>query len=406
MKVVIVGGGASGMIAAIYAARNHHKVTIIEKNKILGKKILITGNGKCNYYNSNQDLNHYHSTNFENIGDIINEKNNHEILKFFDSIGIIPKIKDGYYYPYSNQATSIQTALIKEIELLNIHLLLEETVQDIMFENSFVIKTDKRVISADKVILSTGSKAYPKTGSDGMGYELAKKFHHNIIKPLPALTGLRGNEPWFNDWSGIRSDVIVSLYENDILIKKEIGEIQLTNYGVSGICIFNLSNVVARGLEQNKKEKISINFLPFLEEDFISFMDRRNQIVLNRTVQELLDGLLNYKLVNLILKLTKIDRMMTWNQLDNQKKKLLQQKLTEFDLQIVDTNSFEQSQICSGGIPLNEIDPKTMESKCQKGLYIIGELLDVDGDCGGYNLNFAWNTGYLAGSQIKGDLND
>ena len=218
MKVVIVGGGASGMIAAIYAARNHHKVTIIEKNKLLGKKILITGNGKCNYYNSNQDLNHYHSTNFENICDIINEKNNTEILNFFDSIGIIPKIKDGYYYPYSNQATSIQTALIKEIELLNIHLLLEETVQDIMFENSFVIKTDKRVISADKVILSTGSKAYPKTGSDGMGYELAKKFHHNIIKPLPALTGLRGNESWFNDWSGIRSDVIVSLYENDILI--------------------------------------------------------------------------------------------------------------------------------------------------------------------------------------------
>lgn len=406
MKVVIVGGGASGMIAAIYAARNHNEVTIIEKNKILGKKILITGNGKCNYYNSNQDLNHYHSTNFENIGDIINEKNNTEILKFFDSIGIIPKIKDGYYYPYSNQATSIQTALIKEIELLNIHLLLEETVQDIMFENSFVIKTDKRVISADKVILSTGSKAYPKTGSDGMGYELAKKFHHNIIKPLPALTGLRGNESWFNDWSGIRSDVIVSLYENDILIKKEIGEIQLTNYGVSGICIFNLSSVVARGLEQNKKEKISINFLPFLEEDFISFMDRRNQIVLNRTVQELLDGLLNYKLVNLILKLTKIDRMMTWNQLDNQKKKLLQQKFTEFDLQIVDTNSFEQSQVCSGGIPLNEINSKTMESKYQKGLYIIGELLDVDGDCGGYNLNFAWNTGYLAGSQLKGDLND
>ena len=199
----------------------------------------------------------------------------------------------------------------------------------------------------------------------------------------------------------------MTLIENGKEIKKEIGEIQLTDYGVSGICIFNLSSKVSRGLNQKKKEDIIINFLyPFNitnEKEFINFMNERNITVKNRTISDLLDGILNYKLINLILKLSKIKREETWKDISDRQKNILSNYLTKFTVNITDTNSFETSQTTTGGIPLSEININTMESLKCKNLYITGELLDVDGDCGGYNLAFAWLTGMLAGTGVKHD---
>lgn len=406
--IIIIGGGASGLVAAIYASKHGKKVTILEKNKTCGKKILITGNGKCNYYNDDQSLSHYHSNNREILGSILTQQNLEEIKQLFNSLGIIPKIKDGYYYPYSNQATSIQTALIKECELNNVEIITETEVLSIKKENNeYKINTNNGTYIGNKVIISTGSFACPKTGSDGLGYKILKTLGHNIITPLPALVQLKANTPFLKDWHGIRSDVSVTLLENNNPISTQIGEIQLTDYGVSGICIFCLSGQVSRGLYNNKKEQISINFLhPFNitnQEEFITWMNNRNNIVKNRTISDLLDGLLNYKLINLILKLLKIDRNTPWNNLSNNEKYLLGTNLTNFTLNITGTNSFEQAQTATGGIPLTEINPNTMESIYNKGLYITGELLDIDGDCGGYNLTNAWITGMLAG---KGSSND
>lgn len=407
-EIIVIGGGASGLVAAIYAAKSGSKVTILEKNKVCGKKILITGNGKCNYWNDDQSLSHYHSNNREILRSILTKANQVEILNLFNSLGIVPKIRDGYYYPYSNQATSIQTALIKECELNNVEIITETEVSSITKEkDTYHINTNNGIFSTKKVIISTGSKACPKTGSDGLGYKLAISLGHSLITPLPALVQLKANTNFLEEWHGIRSDVSVSLIENNKLITTQIGEIQLTDYGVSGICIFCLSGQVSRGLSQNKKEQISINFLhPFnitTKEEFITWMDKRNKIVKNRTISDLLDGLINYKLINLILKLSKIDRNNSWNNLSIQEKYLLGTNLTNFILDITGTNSFEQAQTCTGGIPLTEINPTTMESIYNKGLYITGELLDIDGDCGGYNLTNAWITGYLAG---KGASND
>ena len=406
--IIIIGGGASGLVAAIYAAKLGRKVTILEKNKVCGKKILITGNGKCNYWNDDQTLKHYHSNNKEIIEQIINKSNQKEILEFFDTLGIIPKIKDGYYYPYSNQATSIQTALVKEAELQGVEIIPETEVLNITKENNlFKIETSKDTYKANKVILSTGSKACPKTGSDGKGYKLAKSLGHSLIEPLPALVQLKSNAPFLKEWHGIRSDVSVSHIENNKLISTQIGEIQLTDYGVSGICIFCLSGQISRGLYQNKKEEISINFLyPFnilTKKDFINWMDNRNKLVLNRSISDLLVGILNYKLINLLLKLSKINRNLSWNDLSINQKELLGNNLTSFILNIIDTNSFDSSQTCTGGILLNEINPNNMESLKTKGLYITGELIDIDGDCGGYNLTNAWITGYLAGKGVNND---
>ena len=407
-RIIVIGGGASGLVSAIYASLSEYKVTILEKNNNPGKKILITGNGKCNYWNQNISLNHYNTSEKDKLSKIIRDDNKKEILKLFNKLGILPKIRDGYYYPYSNQATSIQTALIKECEVLGIEIITNCEVLNIKKDSdNFMISSTKGTYKANKVIISTGSYACPKTGSTGDGYRFLNNFGHHIITPLPALVQLKSNEKFLKEWHGIRSDVQVTLIENGKEIKKEIGEIQLTDYGVSGICIFNLSSKVSRGLNQKKKEDIIINFLyPFNitnEKEFINFMNERNITVKNRTISDLLDGILNYKLINLILKLSKIKREETWKNISDRQKNILSNYLTKFTVNITDTNSFETSQTTTGGIPLSEININTMESLKCKNLYITGELLDVDGDCGGYNLAFAWLTGMLAGTGVKHD---
>lgn len=400
MNIIVIGGGASGMISAIYAAKNN-KVTILERNQSCGKKILATGNGKCNYYNEDQNLMHYHTSNPELLTKIINENNLQEVEEFFKRLGIVPKIKNGYYYPFSNQATTIKNALLTEINN-NKNITIEENVLVEKLEkqnNNFIITTNDKTYYADKVILATGSKASPKTGSDGIGYKILKDFNHPIISVLPALVQLKTKGNFLKDWSGIRTDVKVSLYEDDQFIREESGEIQLTNYGVSGICIFNLSRFVSRGLEHNKKEVIKINFLPFTDtpEELL------NNLSHNRPISNVLEGILNNKLVTILLNKSSINKDKKYNELSSKEKITLIENLTNFYLDVYDTNSFEECQVCSGGLPLTEINLQTMESKLVKGLHIVGELLDVDGDCGGYNLTFAWITGLLAG---KSDLND
>lgn len=408
MKTIIIGAGASGLISAIYAAKNSSEVIILEKNDTSAKKILITGNGRCNYYNEDQNINHYHSENNELIKDIITKENTDEIMKFFNKIGIVPKIKDGYYYPYSNQATSIKEALLTETKIKGIKIITGENVTKINKNNNqFVIKTENNTYSADKVILATGSKAYPKTGSDGSGYILASSFGHKITNIYPSLSQLKGEESYFKNWSGVRADVKVSLLENNKIIKEEKGEIQLTNNGVSGICVFNLSGLASKGLMEGKKEEIVINFMPWLNSfnEASNYLEERNKKLKNRTIEQFLEGFLNYKLIHVILKLTKINKDDFWNELNIEKKKKLIQNLISFTLKITKISSFEESQVCKGGVSLEEINVKTMESKLEKDLYVIGELLDVDGDCGGYNLTFAWISGMLAGKNI-GDKND
>lgn len=403
-RVVIIGGGASGLVAAIYAAKQGNKVTILERNSCCGKKILLTGNGRCNYWNSNQCVEHYHSNNNDFLSKIITDNNKEEILSFFDSIGIVPKIEKGYYYPFSNQAVSIQQTLILQAQLCGVEIKNNFFVESVIKRNEeFIIHSKIEKIIADKVVLATGSKALPKTGSDGSGYGLAKAFGHSITSVLPALTQLRGKEPYFKKWNGIRTDVNITLYEDGNLIKEETGQIQLTDYGISGICVFNLSRYVAQGLYNHQKEYVTINFLPWLKtkKQVLTFLEDQNKLVKKCTICQLLEGILNYKLVNVLLKKANININKTWNHLNQNEKKALINNLYQFHLDIIDTNSFDKAQVCSGGIPLSEINLKTMESLKTKGLYLVGELLDVDGDCGGYNLSFAWISGMLAGVSIK-----
>lgn len=409
-KVIIIGAGASGLTAAITARRENHEVILLEKNNICGKKILKTGNGRCNYYNIDQNLRHYHSSNQELVKEIITKENLQAVLTFFDSIGIIPKLKDGYYYPYSNQAVSIQNALIEEAKHLNVKIetnIYIEKINYITDEKKYKIITTGKNYYTPNIIIATGSNASLKNDSIGNGYQLLKNLGHTVIKPLPALVQLNINQPFLKEWSGIRAEATIKLLEDNEEKRTENGEILLTNYGLSGICIMQLSGQIARGLYNNKKEEVIINFLPTFatnRQDFIEFLNRRDCQLPNRNISQLLDGILNYKLVNILIKISNIPLSKKWSQLNERNKSILASNFVELRLEITSTKSLEKAQVTSGGVPLTEINTKTMSSKKLKNLYITGELLDIDGDCGGYNLTFAWISGLLAGK--LGDNND
>lgn len=400
-EIVIIGGGSSGVLAAIFAKNENNNVTILERNSILLKKLLMTGNGKCNYYNDDQDIKNYHSQNIDVLKQIITEKNTDAVINFFDSLGVVSKVKNGYYYPFSNQAVTIKNVLENEINRLGINVIYNALVDDISKEkDKFIIKYNSNVVTCDNVVLAVGSKAYPKTGSDGCGYKFLSRFNHNIIKPLPALVQLECDFKYANDWAGVRTDVEVSVIEDGKLIASEEGEIQLTDYGVSGICIFNLSHYVTRGLDDGKNEEIVINFVPFIKTNVEEwFKEHSSNLKVN--LKNILEGILNYKLVTIILRKTNLNGECYFSDLTDFDIKKLAETLSKFRLTITGTKSFDCSQVCNGGVKLDEINPKTFESLRVDGLYITGELLDINGNCGGYNLTNCFISGMRAGEDIS-----
>lgn len=386
MNIGIIGGGISGLVAAINLKNDNNKVTILEKNSKCGKKLLMTGNGRCNFWNQNQDLSKYYTENRELINKIINPETEEKAINFLCDLGLVSTVKDGYYYPMSNQAVTVYDLLMNEIKKKNITVLYDEEVISLKKEDKFNVITNNNTYIFDKVVLSTGSKAYPKTGSDGFGYEILKKLNHNIIKPLPALTGLKIDKKY--PWHGIRCDVKLLLKENDNVIAYEDGEIQLTDYGISGICVFNLSLLVSKGLELNKKEEIIIDFIPFLETIEMArvwFIDRTNKT--KRSVNELISGMLNNKLYPILVNENRL-----FTDLSRVEQDKILNNLINFKVNVVGIKDFNEAQVCIGGVSLEDIDLDTMESKKVNDLYITGELLDLTGICGGYNIGIALRT--------------
>ena len=388
-KVGIIGGGYSGVISAIYASKNN-EVTILERNNTLLKKLLLTGNGRCNYFNSVITLDKFHSYNENLIEDIITMDNIEELDNFYTNLGLIPKIKNGYYYPYSNQASSVKDLLIGKLHELNINVKTNYLVESIEKKNNkFIINNE---LEFDKIIVSTGGKAYPKTGSDGIGYELLKKFGHSITKLNPSLVQITSDNKYIKELSGIRCDANLSLFDKDKKIKEELGELQFTDYGISGICTFNISSYLRDGIDN---KYILINFMPIDIKSFNLFMNGSNN-----TIFERLEGILNYKLIKVLLKLSGIKENEKWIDISSKQKEDLINNLFNYKVNITGTKSYDSSQVTAGGLDLSEININNMESKKVPGLFVTGEVLDLDGECGGYNLTLCFITGYIAGSNI------
>lgn len=397
--IVIIGGGVSGIVSAIKSSNGRNRITILERNDKCLKKLLLTGNGRCNYFNDDTSISNYHSMREDLLDKVINSNNMSRVLDFYNELGIIPKIKNGYYYPFSNQASTVRDALMFEVMKLGISIKYNYLVEKIERSNNKFIINDS--IVCDKVIIATGSCSYPKTGSDGMGYDFLRKFGHNIIKPLPALVQLNSDFKYCRELSGIRSDVILSLYEDDEFISSSVGEVQLTDYGISGICTFNLSHFVTRGLDVGKKEVIKVNFLPFIKDNYMEWINTYSNKHSDKNIYMLLCNILNYKLVKVILKVCSINNETYYNELDYNSRSLLIDNLTNFKFNIVSTKDFNFSQVCNGGVSLDEVNLSTFESLIVDGLYITGEVLDINGNCGGYNLICAVISGILVGDDLS-----
>lgn len=400
-KIVIIGGGASGLTCAINAKNDNNEVIILEKNDLCGKKILSTGNGKCNYFNDNQDISNYNSFNKELIGKLINEENINKVKRFFDELGIVPKIKNNYYYPMSEQASSIRNILVNKVKEKNVKIITNCNVENIRKEQErFIINTSLDNIICDKVVIASGSYAGIKDINKVNSYKILNSFNLIIENVLPTLVQLKGDEHYFKEWDGVRVDASIKLYEDNKFIKEEKGQLQLTNYGVSGICIFNLSSNVSRGLSHHKKEELVIDFLPTID-NLNEYFINRSKILGDYSIIDFLDGLINIKLANTILNIINIDKNKKYNELSIVEISKLIEAIKNYKLKITGTNDYSKAQTCTGGLDLEEINLNTMEVNKVNNLYVIGEIIDIDGICGGYNLTIAWLTGILAGSDIN-----
>lgn len=401
MKFLVLGGGASGTVSAINLKRLGHDVTIIEKNKNLGKKLLITGNGRCNYFNSDFNYTKYFSNNENILKQIINDKNKEKALKFFDSIGIVPSIKDGYYYPYSNKSETFNYCLINTVKALGIKTILEAEVKKIEKDDKFTVYYNDEKVKADALVISMGSKCYPKTGSTGDSYKFLKDFGHSINNVYPALVPLKTNDK-ITKQSGVRTSVKASLIVNEKCIYSDKGILQINTDSISGICILNISGLAVKNLNENKKVVIKINFLDELgitDKNAITYLENIYNKTDKKTLYSILEGILNYKLVNYLFDKEKLDKDKDFNKFTEKEKSIISNFLTNYLIEINGYDDFNKSQTVGGGIPLNEIDPNTMESLKIKNLFLTGELLDTYGICGGYNLGFSFITGLLVNNK-------
>ena len=398
-KIAVIGGGASGLMAAITAAEEGADVCILEHKDKLGKKILSTGNGRCNFTNLAQEPICYHSDNLLFPWPVIEKFNAQSAITFFLKLGIYSKNRNGYLYPQSDQAGAVQEVLCMEAKRLGIEILTEHKVLEIIpNKKGFRIRTENGDVKADKVILAAGSKASAVTGSDGSGYTLAKSLGHTLVPILPALVQLRCKEKFYKSISGVRVNGRVSLFVDGECMAVDTGEIQLTNYGISGIPVFQVSRYAAIGLYEKKDVQAVLNFMPdFTESQFLAFLNGRKNTRPDKTLEEFFVGLFNTKLIALWIRLSGLKSYKKVGECTDEEMMRFVKLIQQFTVVVTETNSFEQAQVCRGGVDTTEVEQETMESKYVPGLYFAGEILDVDGICGGYNLQWAWASGHIAG---------
>lgn len=390
MKIIIIGAGVSGLTTAINSKTNLNEVLVLEKNSIPGKKILVTGNGRCNFLNDDFSKEHFHSIKENDIKSLINNDNKERVLSFIKFLGVEIKIKNGYYYPFTNKSSTIRDALYEEALNKGVEFKFDYKVNDIKKENDKFIINDE--LSCDALVVASGSKSYRVTGTDGDSYELLSNLGLSVTELYPSLVQVLCEGKFLKELDGVRTDAIVSILDDNKLIKEEAGELQITDYGVSGICVFNLSRYV----HILNKPIIKINFMPYADKPLDYFKN-----LVDGKIYDVLKRIINEKIASVILKLSNIDKDKLKSKLSKEEINDILDLLTNFRLNVTGTKSFDNSQVTMGGIDVNEIDINTFETKKINNLFLTGELLDVDGDCGGYNISFAILSGLIVSDRIK-----
>ena len=406
--VAVLGGGASGMMAGIQAAQLGANVVILEGNECLGKKILATGNGKCNLTNKNISEDCYYGSSTTCLGGVLQAFSLADTLDFFEHSGVSPVEQGGLYYPRCRQAGAVVALLQDRLLALSVSVMLETKVRNIEKDPDglFTVSHTGGVFRCKKVILATGGKSSSIKGSNGDGYYYAQKFGHSITPLVPALVQLHTDHPSIVAMSGARCNCKLFLYVMGECVGEESGELQLTDYGISGIVVFQLSRIASMALLEGKQVEIFIDFIPeYNRDDVKSMLCKRFELFTQTTsVKEALWGLLNDKVIKGVLMQCGITLEQSLKDCNSDDMHRLLDALKSFPVTITGNHGFKHAQVTAGGISTEDICPNTMESLLCPGLYLAGEIVDVDGICGGYNLQWAWSSGAVAGRHAAKDI--
>lgn len=400
--VIIVGGGAAGMVAAISARRQGAMVTVLERNPRVGKKLLATGNGRCNFTNINADMNCYSGNDPKFVYSALSAFTVEDTLRFFEKLGIQHKVEDlGKVFPMSGQASSMLDVLLYEMEQSGIQIICSAYVTDLEKKNKrFYIRTESgRIYEGDRVILAAGGKAMPSSGSDGNGLELAAKLGHRITDVFPALVQLMLDGKYFKRIDGVKFVGTAEVLYNKKTLARDRGDILFTNYGVSGPPILQISRKAGELLNQQKQPLLKVVIMDEMgREELREIIKKRIQAGPAKPVDFSFVGLINKRLIPVVLIEAGIeDFKRPVSSLSQFEIEQITQILTDWRFRIRGTKSWPSAQVTAGGIDTREIHQETMESKLTEGLYLAGEIMDIDGLCGGFNLQWAWTSGYLAG---------
>lgn len=403
-KVIVIGGGPGGMMAAIQAA-NKHEVTLIEKNEKLGKKLFITGKGRCNVTNGKDigDFFEHIPGNPEFLYSSLYTYTNIDVMNFFEGLGVKLKVERGErVFPESDKSSDIIKVLENELQRKGVKVMLKEDVQEILQDNGVIVAvktSSSKTIKGDYFILATGGVSYPQTGSSGKGHEIAKFLGHNVTPLKPSLVPVETVEDWVKELQGLSLKNVEITLKNSKgkTVFNEFGEMLFTHFGISGPIVLSCS----RFINNSEKFKISINLKPALTKEEL---DKRIQKdfakFINKDFKNSLDELLPSKLIPIIIRLSEIPENKKVNSITKEERRKLTDILQSLELRVKGLRPIAEAIVTSGGVDVKEVDPSTMKSKKINNLYFVGELLDVDAYTGGYNIQIAFSTGYIAGTMV------
>lgn len=406
-NIIVIGGGAAGMMAAVTAARNGHGVTLLEKNEKLGKKLFITGKGRCNFTNAgdSEDLMNSVVTNKKFLYSAFNAFSNYDCMGFFDELGLKFKVERGNrVFPESDHSSDVIGALAARLKKLGVNVMLNTEVISVnTSKNVFsgvTLKNGKK-LAGDAVIIATGGNSYQSTGSDGAGYRMAKALGHTVTPILPALVPMTVAEEWEKELQGLSlKNVRISVLDGKKELYSDFGEMLFTHFGVSGPTILSASSYVASALK-NKPLTLSVDLKPALDNQQLDERILRDFDELkNKSYKNSLDKLLPKKLLPVVVELSGIKPDKKVNEITKQERTRLVELLKDFRLTLTGLRGFNEAIITQGGVSVKEVNPSTMQSKLISGVYFAGEVLDVDAVTGGFNLQIAWSTAYVAGNSV------
>lgn len=405
--LIILGGGSSGMLAAIKANSLGINVAIVEGTDRVGKKLLTTGNGRCNITNKYACDERYHSNNENFFSYAINTYGVKSTIEFFNSLGLpLVELDYGKMYPMSLQASSVIDVLRMTLEEREIPIHLNTKIKSIEHTKNFkLISSNNEEFVCKHLLVCTGGKSYPRTGSDGSAYSMCEKLGHSIIKPLPGIVQVKLNYTRLKALSGVRFQGRATMLDGTKVLRVEDGEILFTDYGISGPPILQLSRLASKASEQNKTLTLSVDLMPdYNKDELIDFLEVKFATFPTRSIHDNLIGVINKKIIPVILKECDIyDIHALTCDVDYNERNKLYSNLKGWNFIVSGTNSFDNAQVTLGGVNTKEVDNKTLESKLVPNLHFCGEILDVDGDCGGFNLQWCWSSAMAA---VEGIMNN